>query len=136
MTLGPQFQRLYRGLYGVSSSEVGRRDLGAHWTTDPNIAYNYATGRDVEGNPPEYDEESPMSGTVVSALVHRRHIVDPESKEGQGWQDFHAVLGPDHVEREKTVRPGSIVHVQEMIDVDDDADTTSIEKMSGRGWRA
>lgn len=118
----------------MSSGEVGRRDLGSHWTTDPNIAYNYATGRDVEGNPPE--EDVPMQGTVVSARVHRRHVVDPESEEGQGWQSFNAVLGPDHVEREKTVRPGSIVHVQEMIDVDDDSDTTNIEKMYGRGWRA
>lgn len=124
---GNQWIRLYRGLNAVKPEEVNTQELGPHWTPDPNIAYNFATYRDTEGTPhwdAHYDEDTPeaMAGTVVEALVHRRHIVDPESEEGQGWQ-LEAVLGRGHPEQEHTVRPGSLVHVEKMHYFDDDNDS-------------
>lgn len=133
MKLSPQFQKLYRGLSGVDLTDVETKSAGSHWTSDPNIAFNFATGRDVEGNPPE---EGDMRGTVLEAMVHRRHIIDPESEEGEGWQGMMGVQGPDHIERERTVRPGGIIHVQRAIEVDDDSDTYREIPVRSRGWRA
>lgn len=127
---GPQFVTLYRGLYAVTPEEVSKTELGAHWSPDVNVAYRFATGRDSEGNPPDIDfGDVPMAGTVVEAKVHRRHIIDPESSEGQGWQDFSAVLGPDSNEQERTVRPKGIVHIQKMHYVDDATNTDRMVKM-------
>lgn len=122
---GPQFIQLYRGLHGVTPEDVETKQIGPHWTPDFNVAYNFATYRDVDGNPHwdalEYDD-MPLSGTVVEALVHRRHIIDPESEEGHDWQMGEAVLWPGHPEQERTVRPGATVHVQKMHHFDDDND--------------
>ena len=119
---GEQFQRLYRGLANVRPEEVDTKQIGPHWTPDVNIAYNFATNRDVSGTPHWDNDEIPMAGTVVEALVHRRHIVDPESEEGKGWQFGEAVMHPDHPEQERTVRPGGVVHVQKLHYFDDDSD--------------
>jgi hypothetical protein len=108
---------LYRGLSGVTSGDVDLSQVGPHWTTNPHMAVNFALNRDVEGYP--LDDE-PAFGTVIEAKVHRRHIIDPESEEGQNWQFMNAVLGPDNIEREKTIRPGAPVHIQAMEELDDD----------------
>lgn len=129
---GEQFKRLYRGLAGVNADEIDTKKIGSHWTSNPTIAYNYATSRDVEGYP---QEEGDMRGTVLEAMVHRRHIVDPESEEGEAWT-MMGVLGPEHIEQEKTVRPGGIIHMKKMIEVDDDADTYKELPVQSRGWRA
>ena len=97
------------------------------------MAFNFATGRDVEGNPPE---EGEMRGTVLEAMVHRRHVVDFDSEEGKNWRDVMNVQGPDSIEQELTIRPGGILHVKRAIEVDDDNDTYKELPISSRGWRA
>lgn len=66
------------------------------------------------------DDDEPNFGTVLEAKVHRRHLIDPESEEGQNWQFMNAVLGPNHIEREKTVRPGAPVHIQAIEELSDE----------------
>lgn len=132
---GNQFVTLYRGLEAVTPEQVGQKGLGPHWTVDPNIAYNFATGKDVWGNSHWDEEEYPSVGTVIQAKVHKRHIIDPESEEGEEWAMGENVLGPNNIEQERTVRPGAIVHVEQMSHVTDDNERLVTPK-SRRGWRA
>jgi hypothetical protein len=134
--LSSQFRTLYRGLYDVHPSEIDTTQVGAHWTVDPSIAYNFATGRDVEGYVPD-SEEFPMQGTVIEAKVHRRHIIDPESAEGESWHDLMGVFDHDSIEQERTVRPGAIIHPQKMAFINEDENTESlVTPERRRGWRA
>lgn len=134
--------RLYRGLHATSPEHIEKhyKGIGPHWSVDPNVAYNFATYRDATGYPhwDVGDEDPiPMAGTVIEALVHKRHIIDPESDEGQDWQHGEAVLGPESHEQERTVRPNAVVHIQKMHYFDDDNDkyrTVNPQKL--RGYRA
>jgi hypothetical protein len=123
---GPQFVTLYRGLSNVSPDEVKTTDVGPHWSRSHEVAYNFATDRDVEGWPHDdgivgdMDDVNSRYGTVIEAKVHRRHIIDPESQEGQDWQGFAAVQHSGSQEQESTVRPGAPVHVLRMHLYDED----------------
>lgn len=134
---GSQFVTLYRGLAGTTPEEVTKRDLGPHWTVDPEIAYNFATSRDVWGthHHDAWDDEDAPHGTVIRAKVHKRHIIDPESEEGKDWMAGENVLGPENIEQERTVRPGAIVHVEEMGHYTDDKERL-VKPQTRRGWRA
>lgn len=133
-----QFLTLYRGLHGVSPEEVERTNLGSHWTVDHNVAVSFATGDYLgvtdESGEPNFDDPSPSAGTVIRAKVHKRHIVDPNSPEGEEWQDM-GVTGPDHYEQERTVRPNAIVHVEDLFHVTDE-DTRRVAPPFRRGWKA
>ncbi len=121
---GPQWVRLYRGLHATTPEHLqsaNLRGIGSHWSASPDVAYNFATGRDLSGTFHYQDEDDvPASGTVVEALVHPRHIIDPNSDEGQEWQMGESVFGPEHSEQERTVRPDATVHVQSLHYFDDD----------------
>lgn len=139
--IGQQFVRLYRGLHSTSPEHLEKHPtgIGPHWSKSPEVAYNFATYRDFSGTPHwnAEDDAIPMAGTVVEALVHKRHIIDPDSDEGQDWQHGEAVFGPEHSEQERTVRPGSPVHVQRMHYFDDDNDKyRSATPMRRKGYRA
>lgn len=123
---GQQWVRLYRGLANTSPDTVDSSRLGIHWTTDPNIAYNFATNRDAWGWS-HHDEELPdPEGTVIEALVHRRHIIDPESQEGQDLHDWAGVLSPDSPEQEKTLRDKATVHLQRMHYINEETNKNQI----------
>lgn len=134
---GEQWQKLYRGLLGVSPDQVDTKETGPHWTTDPDIAMYFATGRDVEGNLNwDYEEQGdPLSGTMLEAKVHRRHIIDEDSDEGREWQAEN-VLGKNSIEREHTVRPGAIIHPSRMFSVSSELDLVETPVKRRRGWRA
>jgi hypothetical protein len=113
--LGGQFAdhvKVYRGLNEVAPHEVDYDKLGSHWSHDPEVAYNFAKGQPL-GYPDEFDDDGEITGTVLAGLVHRDHIIDPDSDEFDGWRDIEAVQGPDSHEQEATVRPGSPVHLTE-----------------------
>lgn len=140
---GDQFVTLYRGLLGTNSDYMeqrqskGKRDLGIHWSTDPDVAYNFAVGNDF-GGVPMMGEEDP-SGVVIAAKVHKRHILDPESGEWDDYADAHGIFDPGHSEQEKTLRKGAIVHVEKMSNVrqtDNGIEETLVNPKSSRGWRA
>ena len=138
--IGPQWVRLYRGLHATDPEHIERHPtgVGPHWSASPDVAYNFATGRDFSGMP-QYDEtdDVPMMGTVIEALVHPRHIIDPNSDEGEEWQMGEAVFGPDHSEQERTVRPGAPIHIQALHHFDDDNDKYSrIKPAKRKGFRA
>ena len=131
------FVTLYRGLAEVTPKDIEQKNLGSHWSVDPNIAYNFATSRDVEGSHDwmGFDKESSPHGTVVTAKVHKRHIIDPESEEGERWHWEMGALGHGNIEQERTVRPGAIVHVQGMHHATEDG-TRFTPTRSRRGWKA
>lgn len=133
---GEQWQKLYRGLLGVSPDQVNTKEVGPHWTTDPNIAMYFATGRDVQGNLHwNHEEEENLSGTMMEAMVHRRHIIDEASDEGREWSGGENVLGKNSIERERTVRPGAIIHPSRMFSVSSELDLVETP-VTHRGWRA
>lgn len=103
MTLGPQFQTLYRGMT-VTPDQVDMSRLGTHWTPDRSVAEDFATF-DTEGNP--------GPGTVITAAVHRRHMTD--------WRSSPGAFNPSrHREREVPLRQGAILHIQNVERLDDD----------------
>jgi hypothetical protein len=109
MTLGPQFQTLYRGLT-VTPDKVDLQNLGMHWTPDKGIAEEFATF-DTEGNP--------GPGTVITAAVHRRHVTD--------WRSSPNAFNPQiHREREVPLRKGAIVHIQGIEHLDDEPTSVDI----------
>lgn len=139
---GPQFVTLYRGLVNVTPGEVKAAQVGPHWSRSPEVAYNFAMDRDVEGFSHEDEgirDEGTRFGTVVEAKIHRRHIIDPNSEEGRGWAEGDAVFGQDHPEQERTVRPNAPVHVLKMHhfdDVDPSKDTTIVNNPLKKRYRA
>ena len=75
---------IHRGLAGVHHSDVDMsRPLGTHWADDEHevIAHQFATDRLTGGS--EYPEE--RKGTVLHAIVHKRHILDYE-KDADDWE--------------------------------------------------
>ena len=134
-----QFVRLFRGIHQVVPEQLEQnpRDIGPHWSRSPEVAYNFATYRDSEGTPLHDWEDELSSGTIVEALVHKRNIIDPQSEEGQDWASGEAVFGHGHPEQERTVRPGSPVHIQAFHHYDDDKGTSRTVKPTRRkGYRA
>lgn len=111
----PRFVQVSRGLAGVRPEEVDTRNLGSHWSTEPEVAWNFALSRDSDGYANEWDDsEEPSHGTVVHGMVHRRHIIQPGTPEFEDWAGGEGVFGPSGPEREQTVRPGAPVHVRSM----------------------
>lgn len=107
MVLGPQFVTLYRGVTdpdGTGDALINRtNDLGQHWSVDKGVAEHFASF-DQEGY------ETP--GWVVTAQVHRRHIVNPGTIEHSRMKASHDVHSANSYERELPVRKGGIVHVR------------------------
>lgn len=114
MTLGPQFQTLYRGMT-VTPEQVNMTSLGTHWTPDRSVAEDFATF-DTEGNA--------GPGTVITASVHRRHVTD--------WRSSHGAFNPTvHREREVPLRRGAVLHIQNVERLDDEG-PTPVEVPTGR----
>jgi 8-oxo-dGTP pyrophosphatase MutT (NUDIX family)/GNAT superfamily N-acetyltransferase len=93
------------------------KNVGIHWTDSADSAYNFATNRDPEGWAHEGDpdeEQGHLHGAILEARVHPRHIIDPESEEGQDYAMSDAILGPEHAEQETTVRGDARVHVHKI----------------------
>ena len=131
---GNQWIRLYRGLAGVADDNIQTNRLGVHWTPDYETAKQWTDpekyGHSAPGDFGDgtwrgiYDENSP--GTIVSALIHKRHIIPENSPE---WEDVtsqsaHGYSLGFEKEKELTIRPKSPVHI------------TSIQKFNPDGTLA
>jgi hypothetical protein len=103
MTLGPQFQRVYRGIEADTVGDIDLDRLGHHWTTDRRTAQSYATVGMESGQP--------RAGAVVEALVHNRNIVHRGTPEWEARGDELNYM-PDWDQDEVPVIPGRPVHVQ------------------------
>ncbi|NBZ96815.1 MAG: hypothetical protein EBR40_10390 [Proteobacteria bacterium] len=114
------FVEVSRGLAQVRPDEVDTRQLGPHWTTEPEVAWNFAMSRDFDGSAWESDDNAPLHGTLVHGLVHKRHIIQPGTDEFEDWSGGEGVFGPNGPEREQTVRPGAPVWIQSMNWASDD----------------
>jgi hypothetical protein len=110
--IGQQFKDhvlLHRGIPCVGPECVAAGGLGIHWSKDEGIADRFA-----DWNEDADDEHSPDEdhGVVVSALVHKDNIIKPNSPEWNALNERgNQIFGEDHFEQERTVRPGSKVHV-------------------------
>lgn len=98
--VGKQFIEVFRGFAGVSPNQLDAGRLGRHWSTNRAVAESFAN--DAVGP----DESS----TVVSALVRAKHVIPHDTEE---WDTEAGRYGADYgdVEGERTIRPGSRVHV-------------------------
>ena len=118
---GPQFVQLYRGLEGVTPETLDVHQMGPHWTTDPGVAYHFS-GTNYE------DTE----GTVVGALVHKRHIIPVGSQEHDNIRDRWGIADADEplgrVEKEHTVRLGAPLHVTEITHIPEDYNVTTTHR--------
>lgn len=107
------YVKLYRGLSRTSQEYVstGRRDnpgyldsAGIHWTPDYNIAKQFAS---IKGYATGYqDKEAKPQGVVLEGMVHKRHLIDYNSEEGQRYASRYKIEEPDPegTENEVTVR--------------------------------
>lgn len=109
------YVKLYRGLANTKPEDVstgrglddpdypGVHDsVGIHWTPDFDIAKNFATNRDYGGPRKRPVDE----GVVLEAMVHKRHLIDYNSDEGQRYASAYHIEEPDEDsdENETTVR--------------------------------
>ena len=112
--VGQQFKDhvlVHRGIPQVGPEAV-KSDLGIHWSHNIEVAKKFATPSAYEQ---DY-EDNGSQGVVVSALVHKKHIIEPHSPEWHDAQNLGSALNneiyePEHWEEEATVRPNSPVNV-------------------------
>lgn len=90
-----QFIDVARGI----KSEKPHQPLGKHWSSDDAVSMIFAD--------PHIHEKS----TVLFGRVHPNSVVKPKTPEHDRMVENYAIHGPDSIEREVTVRPGSTVHV-------------------------
>jgi hypothetical protein len=114
--VGQQFKdhvTIYRGLHGVEDfTHDVAKNLGNHWSTDPDVARDFASNNTAIYDWHQDHEENGRPGLIVKAQVHPKHIVDPYSKEGDWWHMETGVLPPgENEEAEHTVREGSPVRI-------------------------
>jgi hypothetical protein len=134
---GP-FVRLYRGLAATSASELNQKSVGVHWTPDKEVAKKWVDPEKAGIYPPTEGAmgnwnymygQRPWGGVLITARVHKRHIMDENTPE---WSDvtsesmYGYSLGS--AEKETTVRPGSRIHVMQIEEFDDDGNTTSVHE--------
>ena len=106
-----RYIRVHRGFSGMHHDEVDTESLGVHWVGDnrANIADLFATR--------DYNIDK---GTVLTGLVHKRHLLDPMSEE----YDHIINSGDGSVasEEEVPLRPGTPVHIIRATDFSDSGD--------------
>ena len=118
-----RYIRVHRGFSGVHHDEVDTSNLGVHWVTDTHARWADRFATDRMGNlrdgesSPEYEK-----GTAITGLVHKRHIMDPESDEHERWAN--AGDGAVEYENETPLRPGTPVHLVQATDFNLDGDDT------------
>jgi hypothetical protein len=105
-----KYVRLHRGFSGMHHDEVDTNSLGVHWVDDLHAhwADKFATDRMGEEHHgqsyPEYEK-----GTVITGLVHKRHIMEPGSEEHEEWSNVGD--GAVDYENETPLRSGTPVHI-------------------------
>lgn len=118
---GPQFIQLYRGLEGVSPETLDTHQMGSHWTTDRDVARNFS-GADWEGT----------QGTIVSAKVHKRHIIPEGTEEHDSAMSRTGVMPSDEpwgrYEKEHTVRSGAPLHITEIQHLPEEGGSMTTER--------
>lgn len=125
-----RFVAIYRGLAGVHHNEVDMDRLGTHWSEKEHVAHQFA-GERLETNP-EYPEEE--KGTVLHGLVHKRHIIDPDTHPDDfdrwAYSDDRAI----DYEGEVPLRPNTPVHIVGATDLHFDKDDVSytFKRKTGR----
>ena len=105
-----KYVRLHRGFMGVHHDEVNIEELGVHWVGDNNahVADRFATDNLGKGWGENIYPEN-VKGTVLTGLVHKRHIMDPLSEEHEKWSNIGA--GAAESENEVPLRHGTPVHI-------------------------
>lgn len=114
---GSQFTTLYRGVTdeNADSTPFSKRtgNMGMHWSTDRSVAESFA-GFDEEGYA--------VPGIVTTAKVHNRHIMT--GMERRRAEADHGVHSTQSAENEMPVRPGGIIHVQSVENIDEDGNSS------------
>lgn len=112
-----RYVRLHRGFAGMHHDEVDTEALGHHWVGDSSAqqADRFATNYHEDGG--EMDDRK---GTVLTGLVHKRHIMEPGSEEHDHWANHGE--GSVESENEVPLRPGTPVHIIGATDFSDSGD--------------
>jgi hypothetical protein len=133
--LAGQSRTLYRGLVVGDYSEddfesevkrnpsafvrqnINTRSLGIHWTWDGDSAYNFATGRDVEGyvqegDPWGDDDEGGVTvGILIEAEVDAAHVIEEGSEEFADYSFSDSIFDSSHPEHEVVVRDKAPIRI-------------------------
>jgi hypothetical protein len=124
--LGKQFVTLYRGITDTDGAGINTRSLGQHWSEDRSVAERFAS----------FDEDGyDTPGFVMTANVHRRHVVQPGSLEYRRMQADQDLHSPASYERERPLRKGAIVHVSGIAKLDVQGESSPVEVSSVFGNR-
>ena len=130
-----RYVRLRRGFAGVHHDEVDTSNLGVHWVADGHAgqADRFATSQIGLGDGEETYSEN-IKGTVLTGLVHKRHIMDRNSAEHEEWSNHGE--GAVESEHETPLRFGTPVHIigatDFNVDANDDSDREFTPRIRGR----
>ena len=130
-----RYIRVHRGFAGVHHDEVDTSNLGVHWVADDHAgqADIFATSQIGLGDGEETYSEN-VRGTVLTGLVHKRHIMDRNSAEHEEWSNYGE--GAVESENETPLRPGTPVHIigatDFNVDANDDSDREFTPRIRGR----
>jgi hypothetical protein len=93
---------LHRGLTATTLAHVDASGLGLHWTTDPEVAKNFAN---YGAHRPESGEGLLPHGVVLKGEVSPSDIISENSPEADKVQNELGVQGLNSVEKEITAKP-------------------------------
>jgi hypothetical protein len=82
-------------------AHIRSEKAGSHWTTNPDVSRQYASGSDQNWHPGQH-------GVILHGRVHKSHVIPAGSKE---LQDAGVWNFADSAEKEVYVRPGHPVNV-------------------------
>jgi hypothetical protein len=92
---------VHRGFSSTASPDEIQFDrLGHHWTTDRKVAESFAI-QDTDWA----EEGHPLEGTVLSAMVHKKHVMSAEEI------PTHLEVLENGAEKEQTLRKGAPVKI-------------------------
>lgn len=117
-----KYVRLHRGFAGVHHDEVDTSNLGVHWVADDNAGQADRFATDQIGQLENRSWSENIKGTVLTGLVHKRHLMNPESEEYENVINMGE--GAVESENETPLRPGTPVHLVQATDFNLDGDDT------------
>lgn len=116
------FVKVYRG-FQQHPKDVNFHNLGQHWSLRPLVADYFSKGGQSQ-------EEEVQHGTIVEALIHKKHFITAEHPDFKGFRDSNQI-NDNPGEREMPVLSGAPVSIQNVYHMTNTPETEDSEHYMG-----